>query len=102
MAEAKNDVTIGPKFALGKIVATPAALERLVEAGADPSSLIHRHLVGDWGEIPHEDRKTNEYALANDERLMSVYLVGDVGSPKVWIITEADRSVTTILCPEDY
>ncbi len=90
------------KFALGRTVATPAALERLEEAGVDPASLLDRHIQGDWGDVSYTDRRLNDKALKIGARLMSVYPVGDVGSPKVWIITEADRSITTILRPEDY
>ena len=62
-------------------------------------ALLARHRSGDWGDIPAEDAAMNDQALINDTRLMSVYVL--LGF-KVWIITEADRSVTTVLLPEDY
>ncbi len=102
MAEAKNDVTIGPKFALGRTVATPAALERLEEAAVDPASLLDRHIQGDWGDCCTTDHRANEFALKSGARLFSVYELAGHPNRVVWIITEADRSVTTILRPEDY
>lgn len=90
------------KFPLGKTVATPGAIARMAAGGTNATTLLSRHVSGDWGDICEEDEKQNEWALKNRERLMSVYPVGDLGSPKVWVITERDRSVTTILLPEDY
>ena len=86
-------------FPLGRVVATPGALKVLVEAGEDPLSLLSRHCSGDWGELDHQDRRENELSLKNGYRILSSY---PVGGEKVWIITEADRSVTTILLPEEY
>jgi hypothetical protein len=86
-------------FDLGRTVATPGALELLASARVDPSALLQRHSCGDWGELPREDRRANDRALKHGFRLQSVYPVGLV---KVWIITEADRSSTTILRPEEY
>lgn len=92
------------KFALGKTVATPGALALLEEVGVEASSLLDRHLSGDWGDLAASDRKQNDSGLANgNDRLHSSYNLGpDAGCKKVWIITEWDRSVTTILLPEDY
>jgi hypothetical protein len=84
---------------LGKVVATPGALKLLVEAGGHPFELLARHATGDWGELCAFDRRQNEMALREGYRVLSSYKV-PAGS--VWIITEADRSVTTILLPEDY
>jgi hypothetical protein len=86
-------------FDVGRTVATPGALELLQSARVDPSELLRRHSCGDWGELLEVDLKANEHALKEGYRLMSVYPVGLV---KVWVITEADRSSTTILRPEDY
>ena len=86
-------------FPLGRIVATSRALKVLDEAGEDPLSLLSRHCSGDWGELDTHDRKENELSLKNGWRVLSSYPVGE---GKVWIITEADRSVTTILLPEEY
>ena len=71
----------------------------LVEAGKAPLSLLSRHCSGDWGELDHQDRRENERSIKNGWRIVSSYPAGE---KKVWIITEADRSVTTILLPEEY
>ena len=90
------------KFELGTTVATPGAIKLMEEHDVSPTALLIRHVVGDWGDVCDEDKTQNEWALENGERLMSVYRVGDVGSPKLWVITERDRSATTILKPEEY
>jgi hypothetical protein len=84
---------------LGKVVATPGALKLLSEMGKDPFGYIARHAAGDWGELCAFDRRQNEIALRDGYRVLSSY---DVLAGRVWIITEADRSVTTILLPEEY
>ena len=86
------------KFRLGYIVATPHALARLTQY--DILTGIQRHQAGDWGEVPEEDRQENEISLKEGFRLQSVYHA--VTGLKFWIITEADRSSTTVLMPEDY
>jgi hypothetical protein len=83
---------------LGKVVATPRALKLLSEMGEDPFGYIARHATGDWGELCAFDRRQNEIALREGYRVLSSY---DVLAGRVWIITEADRSVTTILLPEE-
>jgi hypothetical protein len=89
-----------PKFRLGKLVATPGALAALNEAGQTPMHFVARHLRGDWGECCSEDSQANEDALRNGERLLSVYKTAK--GVKIWIITEADRSSTCVLLPEEY
>jgi hypothetical protein len=86
------------KFRLGQIVATPHALEVLDHT--DILGAIDRHQTGEWGEVCREDRIANDQALVNGTRLLSVYR--SATGLKFWIITEADRSVTTVLMPEDY
>jgi hypothetical protein len=89
-----------PKFSLGRIVATPGALEAVQQANQNPFEFIQRHQSGDWGELCGEDKRENEFSLKNGFRLLSAYrTLHDV---KVWIITEADRSVTTLLLPHEY
>ncbi len=88
----------GMKFPLGRLVITPAALRAL--NSEDITTSIRRHATGDWGELDSEDRATNEQALKHELRLLSAYT--DRGGTRFWIITEADRSVTTVLLPEDY
>ena len=92
----------GPKplFELGQIVGTPGALQELQEAEQNPIELIFRHVTGDWGDMPEEDMAENERSVANGLRVFSSYKLS-TGS-KVWVITEWDRSVTTILRPMDY
>ena len=84
---------------LGKVVATPGALKLLSEMGKDPFGYIARHAAGDWGDLCAFDRRQNEIALRNGYRVFSSY---EMITGRVWIITEADRSVTTILLPEEY
>ncbi len=84
---------------LGRIIATPGALEVLSEAGEDFRLLLDRHASGDWGELDEDDRRENERSLKHGWRVLSSY---PVGGKTVWVITEADRSVTTILLPEEY
>ena len=88
------------KFPLGHIVGTPDALAGLAEAGQTPQEFICRHQVGDWGELDAEDRAENERSLKDGCRLLSAYTLRD--GTRLWIITEADRSSTTLLLPEEY
>lgn len=88
------------RFVLGSIFATPGALEALRNAGTTPAEFLSRHQSGDWGDVCDEDAAENELALGRHLRLFSVYhLNSDV---KIWVITEADRSGTTILLPDEY
>ena len=84
---------------LGKVVATPGALKLLSEMGEDLFGYIARHATGDRGDLCAFDRRQNEIALRDGYRVFSSY---DVSAERVWVITEADRSVTTILLPEEY
>ncbi|MCO8166192.1 DUF6094 domain-containing protein [Pseudomonas sp. 21LCFQ02] len=89
-------------FEPGRVVMT-AAISNLVEHGAlDPTIYLRRHLSGDWGELRQEDQQSNQQALRSGERLFSCYDTPVVDEPRLWIITEADRSVTTLLLPSDY
>jgi hypothetical protein len=83
----------------GRVMATPGALKLLVEAGEPPFEYVARHATGDWGELCAFDRHQNEMALREGLRVLSSY---ETPAGTVWIITEADRSVTTILLPEEY
>lgn len=86
-------------FPLGKIVATPGVLKLLDRAAVNAAELIQRHQSGDWGNVPPEDAEENELSVVNGFRILSSYPVGD---GRIWIITEADRSCTTLLLPEEY
>jgi hypothetical protein len=87
-------------FLSGRIVATPTALDAFTQSGDRPASFLRRHLTGDWGDLDAHDRRMNDEALKNGNRLLSAYRL--TGGTKIYIITEADRSTTTILLPEDY
>ena len=85
-------------FKTGQIVATPGALE-LAEQGIDLLAYLLRHLNGDWGDLCQEDKVENEFSVKNGYRILSAYTTPQ---GKLWIITEADRSATTFLLPEEY
>jgi hypothetical protein len=87
-------------FPLGRIVATPAAIYELERTGRSVAPLLYRHQTGDWGDCGKEDAQHNDEALRNGDRIFSVYQLD--AKAKVWIITEWDRSATTILLPSDY
>ena len=89
-----------PLFDLGQLVATPGALAALEKAGQSPMEFLSRHVTGDWGEIPEEDRKENQFSLEKGFRLMSTYRT--TASDVVWVITESSRSHTTLLLPQEY
>lgn len=102
------------KFPLGQIVATPGALGLLQETGFSAAALISRHVHGSWGDLCEEDRAENEFAVTRRLRILSCYRLVDAerlaetpldkrsALPTLWIITEADRSVTTLLRPDEY
>lgn len=90
-----------PLFSIGRVVATPAAIVALLEGEGEPSALLQRHRRGDWGDLDAEDRAVNRKALLFGQRLLSAYTLPANGE-KIWIITEADRSVTTLLLPSEY
>jgi hypothetical protein len=87
-------------FPLGRILATPGALRALERANQSAAEFLARHSARDWGELDGEDIAENEYSLAHGFRLLSNYKTA--ASERLWIITEADRSVTTLLLPEEY
>ena len=86
-------------FSLGQTVATPGALELLEENGRSPSEFLARHHRGEWGDLDDEDKQANALALKDGSRLFSSY---KVGNGKLWIISESDRSSTTLLLPIEY
>ena len=89
---------MGP-LPLGRVLATPGALKLLGDAGEDPFGYLSRHASGDWGELDAQDRRENLRSLKHGWRVLSSYAVGE---KVIWVITEADRSVTMILLPEEY
>jgi len=88
------------KFKLGKCVITPGAQELL--DGVALTALLSRHQSGDWGVICPQDKRENELSLKEGFRLMSEYEAPDDPTQKIWVITEHDRSVTTVLLPSEY
>lgn len=93
-----------PLFGLGRLLATPAAMNVLIEASQHPALLLQRHQCGQWGEIGSADKTANDEALTTGGRLLSVYRVGDI---RVYVITEAvndagRRECTTLLLPQEY
>lgn len=91
-----------PLFPLGQVVITANAKATLERRRQFPivQTMLNRHALGDWGDLDAEDIQANNEGLTDGDRLLSVYQFED--GFKVWIITEADRSATTILLPEDY
>lgn len=87
------------KFNLGDVVATAAVHEN--EKYRDIAAALRRHLSGDWGDLDDDDKATNESALAHGNRLLSSYVLPGTDN-QVWVITEGDRSVTTVLYPSEY
>ncbi|MWA35408.1 hypothetical protein [Burkholderia pseudomallei] len=90
-----------PLFSLGRTVATPGALDLLDRTGTNAAELLRRHQFGDWGAVCLADARSNDLAVTNGMRLLSAYELGD-RRERVWIITEADRRVTTLLLPDEY
>ena len=88
------------KFSLGQVVATPGALGALQRAGQSAQEFLARHAVGDWGDLDAHDRRENALALREGFRLLSAYRT--TTGERLWLITEADRSVTTLLLPDEY
>jgi hypothetical protein len=88
------------RFRLGQVVATPGALAALEEAHQSPQEFLERHQSGDWGEVGAEDWKENELSVRKNFRVLSAYTLST--GTKIWIITEADRSATTLLLPDEY
>ena len=95
-----NSLPTIPLFPSGRLVATPGALALLEQTDKSPLEFVSRHLRGDWGDLCQEDKRENELSLKHGFRLLSSYPITD--SDTLWIITEADRSVTTLLLPSEY
>lgn len=87
-------------FTLGQVVATPGALDLLDRTATNAHDLLQRHQRGDWGSVPPEDAEANRISIETDCRILSSYVLN--ATERLWIITEADRSVTTLLLPEEY
>lgn len=88
-------------FDVGRTVATPGACDAMLRADILALTLLVRHQCGDWGELDAKDRAANDRAVSEGTRILSAYQVGP-DREKLWVITEWDRSATTILCPNEY
>ena len=88
-----------PLFRTGAVVATRGVLAHLEHHGIAADPYLKRHVSGDWGKVPPVDARANCLAVQHGARILSSY---DIAGTRVWIITEADRSVTTLLFPEEY
>ncbi|MEQ1557829.1 MAG: type I restriction endonuclease subunit M [Methyloglobulus sp.] len=109
MKQTSTTIQARSRFELGDLCYTPGAQALLIEYRISPFQLLARHVVGDFGNVCAEDAQTNEEALELGGRVMSVYVLtppkddnATKASAKVWVITESDRSVTTLLLPEEY
>jgi len=102
MAEVRPIPFVRPKFRLGQVVCTAGIHALMTEDGGFAEFVfgsLGRHWLGDWGELDEEDRRENELSVEKGFRLLSAY---SRNGQKIWIITEADRSATTVLFPDDY
>jgi len=88
------------RFARGQVVATPGALQALEKAEQLPAAFLDRHVNGDWGEVPEADKQENAWSVAPGFRILSAYTTS--AGDRIWILTEADRSATTIVLPDEY
>jgi hypothetical protein len=88
------------KFALGQLAATPGALEALEVSGQTPDYFLARHVAGDWGDVDEEAWALNDQSLLDDSRVLSTYTLRT--GVTIWVLTEADRSVTSLLLPSEY
>lgn len=96
----ENSSSVKPRFPLGATLVTAGVNELILAGKLNPRTLLQRHQSGDWGDLETSDKQANENALLGGGRLFSVY--EQEGGLRFWVITEADRSSTTILLPEEY
>jgi hypothetical protein len=89
-----------PLFSLGMVVGTPGAVDALEAAGQGPQEFLDRHVRGDWGDVPEADKEENNFSLQHGFRILSSYTTK--AGERIWVLTEADRSATTILLPDEY
>jgi hypothetical protein len=88
------------RFPLGSLFATPGALAALEASGESPADFLNRHAAGDWGDVSPGDARLNDAAVRDGTRILSAYRTK--AGVKLWVITEADRSSTCILRPDEY
>lgn len=87
-------------FSVGRVMATPGALEAMDTAGVNWAGLLARHVAGDWHDMTAEDAEANAQAIQDGDRVLSAYELP--GGVRVWVLTEWDRSMTTLLLPDEY
>lgn len=95
-----SPIPVSPIFDLGEICCTPGALALLKQHNLHPIRLLARHLQGDWGEVAPDDASANTEAVSNEGRILSCYVMPS--GERLWVITECDRSITTILLPNEH
>ena len=100
MMQQHDEPTRRPRFSLGMVVATPGALAAADAANDMLMRYVARHVLGEWGDLDAADKRANEQALKHGARLLSAYHLTD--GTKIWIWTEADRSSTCVMLPEEY
>ena len=88
------------RFPLGQVVTTPGALRAFEKAEQAPDVFLDRHVSGDWGDVPDADKQENEISVDQGFRILSAYTTS--AGDRLWVLTEADRSATMILLPEEY
>jgi hypothetical protein len=88
------------KFRLGRLLVTPGALAAITDSGQTPWDFVVRHMGGDWGCVSDQDKLLNDEAVGAGDRLLSYYLTAK--AVNIWVLTEADRSATTVLLTEEY
>lgn len=90
-----------PLFSLGRLLSTSGAMDIMTRTGTSVITLLRRHSCGDWGIVDESDKRANDLAVTNGTRILSAHALGP-GQEKLWLITEADRSATTFLTPDEY
>lgn len=85
---------------LGMVVGTPGALAELENEGIAPQQILVRHMAGNWGDVSADDREANDRAVKMGDRILSAFILPF--GVKVWVVTEWDRSATTVLLPVEY
>lgn len=100
MTEVACVICVRRTFYMGRLVITPGALQAFEDANENPAPYLERHLTCDWGDLDPEDKEANDRALKTRDRLLSAYHLST--GTKVYVITEHDRSATTVLLPDEY
>lgn len=97
----ENVASSRPLFPLGQLVFTPGAMELISRTRTNVLSLLRRHQHGDWGTVCEPDKRANDQSVKEGTRILSAYGLG-AEQTRIWLITEADRSATTFLLPDEY